>query len=283
MVETNCVGIHGNFWWNFMIFSVGGSLISTPAGFDNDFISKFKKVIQKEVEKNDQGFIIVCGGGHKARDDQKAYKEKNPKATNSELDKIGIEATRINALYMAKIFGDIAKQRIIKNPVREIITDKPVIFAGGWKPGCSTDKVAVLLAKNVGAERVINLTNTDGIYNRDPNGKNGRSAKLIKRISWNHYRAMIPREWTPGLSTPFDPKASKLADKKDMEVIILNGRNLKNLKSYFKGKGQRHFKGTTISCEKPSPNLDVIRLSLGQDLKRASRRIRDERQTFISE
>lgn len=233
---------------NWKILSVGGSLISKKSGFDDRFIYEFKEVIQRRVGEGNR-FVIVCGGGHKARDDQRIYKERNPaSATNVKLDKIGIKATRFNARYMAKIFGDIAEQKIIRNPVRKIITDKPVIFAGGWKPGCSTDYDAVLLAINLGARRIINLTNTDGVYSADPNGKNSESAKIINNISWEDYLKLIPNNWTPGLSSPFDPKASRKGQKIGFEVAILNGNNIQNLEYYFRGF---NFVGTIINNRSP--------------------------------
>jgi uridylate kinase len=45
------------------------------------------------------------------------------------------------------------------------------------------------------------------------------------------------------LNAPFDPVAAKLAKQLKLEVAILNGNNLSNLKDYFSGK---KFKGTLI-------------------------------------
>ena len=44
---------------------------------------------------------------------------------------------------MATIFGDYASGDIIIDPTKKVESDKPVLLAGGWKPGCSTDKDAV--------------------------------------------------------------------------------------------------------------------------------------------
>ena len=43
------------------------------------------------------------------------------------------------------------------------------MVAGGWMPGRSTDDDAVRLAKIYGAEMVINLSNIDYVYDKDPN------------------------------------------------------------------------------------------------------------------
>ena len=43
---------------------------------------------------------------------------------------------------------------------------------------------------------------------------------------------------------PFDPVASKLAQKNELKVIVAEGRNIKNLKKILIGKD---FKGTIIN------------------------------------
>ena len=235
---------------NWIVISVGGSLI-VPNDINTIFISNFKKVILKQISCGKR-FIIVCGGGAIARDYQNAHKRIIRKADDIVLDWIGINATRFNAEFMASVFGDMTYEGIISDPNEGIMTKKPIVFAAGGKPGCSTDYVSVLLAENVGAQRIINLTNTDGVYNTDPNVKNGKKAKMFRNISWNNYLAMIPKKWTPGLSSPFDPVASKKAKRIGLEVVVVNGNNLINLETCLSSCG---FKGTTINNLGYVPNL----------------------------
>jgi uridylate kinase len=98
-----------------------------------------------------------------------------------------------------------------------------------------------MIAKNVGAKKVINLSNTDYVYDSDP--KINRDAKKIEKISWAEYRKLIPKEWNPGLNSPFDPMASEMAEKENMEVIIMNGKPIDNLANYLNGD---KFFGTII-------------------------------------
>ena len=118
---------------------------------------------------------------------------------------------------------------------------KKIVVAAGWLPGCSTDKDAVLLAKNLGARSLINLTNIDHVYDKDP--RKFKNAKPIKEIRWKNFRRIIGNKWKSGLNLPFDPVASRLAQKLELKVAILKGTNLENLKKYLKGK---KFKGTII-------------------------------------
>lgn len=234
------------------IMSVGGSLIVPRTVINGIFIENFRETILKIVKIRNMRFIIVCGGGQVARGYQNTLKYINPNATNADLDWIGIQATRLNAQLMASVFGETAHQNIIINPNKKISTNKPIVFAGGWEPGWSTDYVSVILAENVGAQRIINLTNTDGVYDADPNGKNGKKAKMFRNISWDNYLAMIPKKWTPGLSSPFDPKASRKAQEIGLEVVIVNGNNLTNMELCL---SSCDFKGTTINNLGYVPNL----------------------------
>lgn len=234
------------------IISVGGSLIVPRNYVDTVFIWNFRETILKIVNKKNRRFIIVCGGGQIARDYQNVLKGIDPNATDSQLDWIGIQATRLNAQLIASIFGETSDQSVIINPNEKISTNKSIVVAGGWKSGCSTDYVTVLLARNVGARRVINLTNTDGVYDTDPNGENGKKAKMFKNISWNNYLAMIPKKWVPGLSSPFDPVASRKAQEMGLEVVVVNGKNFKNLELCL---SSCCFKGTMINNLGYEPNL----------------------------
>jgi uridylate kinase len=85
----------------------------------------------------------------------------------------------------------------------------------------------------VGAKKVINLSNIDYAYDKDPNKY--PDAKKLESISWAEYRLLIPKEWISGMSTPFDPIASQKAESLRIEVAIMNGRNIENLKNYLDG------------------------------------------------
>ncbi|MBU6430974.1 MAG: UMP kinase [Patescibacteria group bacterium] len=256
--------------YNWVVISLGGSLI-VPDGINTTFISEFKKVILNQVNRG-RKFIIVCGGGKTARNYQGACKKLNCESSNNILDLIRIRATNLNALFMAGAFGNVADQRIIKNPDKKILTDRQVIFSGGYKIGRSTDFGAVRFALNIGARLVINLTNIDGVYDKNPNDENCKNVKLIKSILWSDYRAMIPKKWTYGLNSPFDPTASREAEKKDIDVVIINGNNLKNFEHCLNGN---RFKGTTIHGFL-TPNLYPFKI-----FKR--RRLHNIKDTFIYE
>lgn len=220
-----------------IILSLGGSVI-VPDKIDSAFLKNFKKLITEFVKK-DFRFAVYCGGGSTAREYQEAY--KNVVGDDQEaLDWIGISSTHLNAFLLRTIFYDISEEKIISDPTEKINFKKKIIFAGGWKPGWSTDYDSVLLAKNLRASEVINITNTDYVYNKDPN--KFKDAKPIKKISWEQFRKLVGNEWKAGLCMPFDPIAAKEAEKLKLKVIIL-GKNISNLSDFLNNK---EFKGTVI-------------------------------------
>jgi len=210
-----------------LVISVGGSLI-VPDTIDTDFLSKFKKIILNQNKK----FIIICGGGKTARRYQEAARKITTLRRN-DVDWLGIHSTRLNSHLMRTIFKEIAHPRIIKNPTEKIYFNEKILIASGWKPGFSTDYDAVLLAENFKVKKLVNLTNVDYVYNKDPKFKD---AKPIKEISWKEFRKLLPDKWDPGLNAPFDPVAAKEAEQHGMEVIIMNGKKLKNFENYLNGK-----------------------------------------------
>ena len=222
-----------------VVVSVGGSLI-VPDQIDTDFLKRLKALILDKVEKGFT-FSIIAGGGKTARRYQDAANIVTP-LSRQDTDWIGIHATRLNAQLLRNIFVGYAHQHVVKNPTKDIDGDEPVIIAAGWKPGCSTDYDAVLVAKNLSATRLVNLSNIDYVYDSDPN-KN-KNAKKIEKINWADFRKLIPEEWDPGLSSPFDPVAAKDAETLGLEVAIINGTKLEEFSNYIDGKP---FIGTVIS------------------------------------
>lgn len=193
-----------------------------PDKIDTDFLKSFKALILEHIAKGKK-FVIITGGGKICRRYQDVAKELSD-PTDTELDMLGIKALNLNSELVRILFRKCERVEIY----------------GAEKPGSSTDLGAVLLAKKNKAKVVINLSNIDYVYDKDP--KKFPDAKKIEQISWSKYRAMIPK-YSPGLNSPFDPIASKTAEAENMEVVILNGKNISNLDRCLNGED---FTGTKI-------------------------------------
>lgn len=222
------------------VLSVGGSLLVTKEGIDIKFLKSFRLFILKELKKGNR-FYLVTGGGVTARDYIKAALGTT-KISQADRDWVGISATHLNAQLVKVIFGSQAHPGIIIDPTKKIKTNKNLVIGAGYKPGWSTDCDSVLLAQHNQIKTVINMTNIDYAYDKDP--RKFPEAKRLVNVSWPEFRKVVGNKWTPGLNVPFDPVASREAQKSKIKVVILNGKDLKNLGDCLAGK---KFKGTTIS------------------------------------
>ncbi len=231
-----------------IIISLGGSLV-VPNEIDLGFLKNFKHTLQKyigdspakfaDAHRGVFKFFIIVGGGKIARIYQKALLEFGAKS--ADRDWIGINITRLNAQIIKQMFAGNVYPEIITDPNKKIKTNKDIAVGAGWKPGCSTDYDAVLIAKNHNIKTIINLTNIDYVYDKNPS--QFPDAKALKEVDWKTLERIVGDKWTPGLSAPFDPKASKLAAKLKLKVIMINGKNLERLEDFLNNKP---FIGTTI-------------------------------------
>lgn len=222
------------------VISLGGSLI-VPDQIDTGYLKKFKQLIVSQTKRGNR-FIISPGGGRTCRNYQAALKQIG-KASAQDLDLIGLQTNKFHAQLLRLIFKSLSEPEIAQDPNRRVPFRKPVLIgAGGWKPGRSSDDFAVRLAKVYQAKTVINLSNIDYVYTKDP--KKFQQAKKIKQISWQNFRNLIGDKWDPGKNVPFDPTAAKFAEKNNITVVITNGHNLPNLKNIFMGWS---IEGTIIS------------------------------------
>lgn len=224
----------------YVVVSVGGSLI-VPDAIDTSFLSRFQHLISMKTREG-RSFYVIAGGGKLARRYQDAAQEVRGDLDREDLDWMGIHSTRLNAHLLRTIFKEDAQPRIVKNPTRKLHARDSVVVGAGWKPGWSTDYCAVMAAKNLGATKLVNLSNIDYVYTADP--RKDPSATKIEHISWGEFRKLIPSEWDPGLSSPFDPVAAKEAEALGIEVAIINGEKLDEFEKYLAGEP---FIGTVIS------------------------------------
>lgn len=223
-----------------VIISLGGSLV-VPEEIDVKYVIKFKNLIKQIIKENpNKNFIIVVGGGKTAR--KYVDSVKNLDLPNSELDWIGIKASRLNAELVRAVFADLAHDVVIFDPTIKIEFKCPVLIGAAYKPGWSTDNVAMLFAETYKVKKVINLSNIDYVYNKNP--KEFDDAIKFENMTWEEFIKIVGDKWSPSLNVPFDPIAAKKANVLNAKVAIMNGKNLENVKECILDKS---FKGTMIS------------------------------------
>ncbi|MDO8470697.1 MAG: UMP kinase [bacterium] len=234
---------------SFIVIALGGSLIA-PRGIEHGvidigFLKRFRSFLLRELRRK-RRFCLVIGGGKITRQYQHAA-SKVVSVPSEDLDWIGVHATRLNAHLLRTIFYKEAYPVIVDHdPTQQeadalFFQNRNLIIASGWKPGWSTDYVTVRLAQKLRGKEVIIAGDTSFVYDKDP--KKFPSAKPVKEISWPAYAKLIPKKWSPGLSSPVDPVATQFAKTIGLKAKILKGSDLKNFGKAIKGEP---FVGTLI-------------------------------------
>lgn len=224
------------------VISLGGSLVA-PEGIDKDFVAGFRDIIIQWLETSvNRKLIFVVGGGAPARKYQQATKSLVPDVSNTDLDWVGIAATRLNAELIRAVFAKYVFCPVAEDPETAEFNAGRILVASGWKPGFSTDYDAVVLAERFCAESLINLSNIDAVYTADP--RIDPQAQPLTKMTWIQLQAMVGSEWEPGGNWPFDPVATARASLAGLHVIVTRGSDLDNLKKIL---DDTEYKGTTIA------------------------------------
>ena len=199
--------------------SLGGSLLTreqTPETF-----RKYADVLRRLKERG-HTIIVVCGGGKPARDWIGLARELGADAYTQ--DRLGIHATHLNALLLISALGPDAHPHIHRrgSEIKRNLDDR-ILVGGGHLPGSSTDFRAVLFAEAACADLIINATDVDGVYDKNPE-KHPDAVKL-ERITFSQLERIIldNAEQTPGEYGLFDLKGVRRAKKLKMPVIFIDG------------------------------------------------------------
>lgn len=221
-----------------VVVALGGSIMY-PDQINWAYLRRFKKFIGDFV-KHGQVFVIVGGGGRLARMYQGAA-AKVVKLTDEDKDWLGIHATRSNAHLLRTIFREIADPVVIDERFKLKRITYPITIASGWRPGWSTDFIAVRLAADLNAKEVVIAGTPSHVFDKD--FTKYKDAVPFTDLSWAKYRRLIPAKWKPGFHSPVDPVAARLAEQERISAAVLDGRDLKNFGRFLRGES---FIGTTI-------------------------------------
>jgi uridylate kinase len=220
-----------------VVVALGGSIVH-PNEIDTQFLKKFKKFLAPYFKRGTR-FVLVLGGGALARRFQNAAGAV-ANVNDEDKDWIGIHATRLNAHLLRTVFREVANPVILDSESKVARLRYPVTIAAGWRPGWSTDYVALQIAADLGVKEAIIAGKPDYVYTKDPKYPD---AKKFTVLSWRDYGKLIPKKWKPGLHAPVDPVGAALAAKEGLKAIVMDGRDLKNFDALLKGK---EFKGTIV-------------------------------------
>ena len=204
-------------------------MVATPS-VNYEYLKNFSKLIKKYVDLGYK-FIIVVGGGKIARE----YIEiaKKFKSNENFCDKIGILATRLNAMVLISSLGNYAHEDVITS-TKNLKFDKRVKVLGGTVPGQTTDSVAAEAAKVSGADLLIFATDVNGIYDKDP--RVHPDAKLLEKLTYEDLLKYAIKKHEAGVKGVIDLKAAEIIKRYKIKTIFLNGRDLNNIERALNGK-----------------------------------------------
>ena len=223
-----------------VVLSVGGSVLVTGRG-DAGYLLRLAELIREL--SHDLRLAVTTGGGRTARDYIALGRQLG--LTEVDLDELGIDVTRLNARLLAGLVGPPTPPTppaTIAAVVHELHRVSPVIL-GGTEPGHTTDGVAGLLAERLRAVRVVNATNVDGVYDRDP--RRSSSARRLDRMDWKRFRRLLDRSarGRAGQQFVFDRLGADCLERARIPLRIVHGRKLPNLERALRGG---KFAGTEV-------------------------------------
>ncbi len=220
-----------------IVFALGGSVV-VPDRVDEKYIKQFAKFALNLAERHI--LAIVVGGGKTAR---RAIALARREGKNEvECDYEGIRASRYNASILSQAMGiePNIPERLID--AYKILKTEGIVLMGGTEPGHSTDAVAALLAELIGADLIIKATDVDGIYDKDP--QKHKDAKMLRELPIDELEGIVSGlSQAAGKYELFDMLAVKILRRSGIKCIVLNGRDLENMKKAIERK---KFRGTVI-------------------------------------
>jgi len=227
------------------VIALGGSLLR-PEESENrkTWFGKLRQ-LAVHIEGNSRKLGIVVGGGLPAREGIELA--SNLISDSDRLDEVGIAATRINATIIQQILIDIGCNVAPSIPHNTVDAAKyfdqyNIVVMGGTTPGHTTDAVAVSLARDCGARDCIIATNVSHIFDKDP--KVSEDAKPFVEMTINELIELIGTDrMEPGQSAVVDPIAIGLAEKSQINIAVLDGRDVDLIESALDGK---EFEGTLV-------------------------------------
>lgn len=214
------------------VISLGGSIFSRQ---DEKYLVEFIDRIRSQ-----ESYAVVVGGGPIARD--QISKLRNLGAKEYYLDMMGIQATRLNATMVSLSLGNLMEvPKSIEEAVHQMKLYGRVIM-GGTEPGHTTDAVSLLLAEALNRDTVVNITNVDGLYDKDPKLS---GARRIDKISYPLAIDMMNSEKRgAGENFPMDLLSLNIARRSNIKIKIVSFRDIENT---FKAIAGKRFVGTLIS------------------------------------
>ncbi len=224
-----------------VVIAMGGSVVTNSGP---EYLPALADAIDA-LSQERQVFVVV-GGGKPARE---AIAIARPEGGAEEmLDRIGIQATRLNAQVLIAFLaarGVPVNEKVPHETRKAATLEHRVVVMGGTNPGHSTDHVGAELAQVAGAARLVIATNVDGVYTADP--RKDPDAERVERLDFDQLVGICGTEWTEaGQAGVIDGPATALLRHSRIETRVVDGSDIPNLVRAAQGDA---FLGTLVTEE----------------------------------
>ncbi len=226
-----------------LVLSLGGSLLYENGSLNARALREKARAVAAAAQR--VSIAVVVGGGTKARTYAEAARAQ--RKSEFEADEAAIHATRENARAFAKALFETGGAHAVYvddfHKAVELLRRGFTPVMGGQMPGLTTDACSVLLAELARASRVVNASNVDGVYNKDPKLK---GARRFPRLTHEKLVALAAAQDArrAGQHFVFDLLACKLAARSRIRLDFVDGRDAAKLEAVLEG---RKSGGTTVS------------------------------------
>jgi len=218
-----------------IVMKFGGSVLyKENMTLNVDLIKNIIGVINSLYEQGHK-IAIVVGGGKLARVIIQASDILGHVTTFKDI--LAVESTRIHALLVIASLKDKAYLLVPRSfeEVGKALSTEKIVVTGGLQPGQSTSAVSALLAEYWGADFLLNLTNVDKVYDKDPH--RFPDAKPIDKMTSEELLEIITKqEEKPGKYDLFDVVGCEIIKRSKIKLIFINGSDPENIQKVIDGK-----------------------------------------------
>ncbi|MBI4214953.1 UMP kinase [archaeon] len=212
-----------------LVLSLGGSMV-----FDSKPRTDYIREVSRLVLGLRATAGVVVGGGTAARDYIKAAREFGE--DNFDLDLLATTVTWANARLCVPAFSGRFFYDIDEAGEWLLSGGGHTALLGGTHPNQTTDTVGAMLAEKIGADRWVNLSNVDAVYDNDP-----RKHSDAKKFSIMTHEQLVNIATAqdrrgPGENFIIDTPAARVLARSNIEAHFVKGTDLKQVGLALQGK-----------------------------------------------
>ncbi|MFT4891065.1 MAG: uridylate kinase [Halobacteriales archaeon] len=208
-----------------VVVSIGGSVLATDLAADEDLaasqVAEHASIVD-DLATDGHDLGVVVGGGPVSREYIGTARDLG--ANEIELDRIGIDVTRLNArLLIAALESDaVVAPPADYEAAGAAIQRSDVCVMGGVTPAQTTDAVSAALAEYVEADLLVYATSVPGVFSADPN--EDADAERYERLTPGELVDVIAgMEMNAGSPAPVDLLAAKVIERAGIRTVVLDG------------------------------------------------------------